>query len=626
MRKFTLFLAFLLIFLSTQSQAQDSNPDMHIPFSLGLYGGFNLNMHNPNLPDSIPLFDVPTNSLTGHVGAIALFPINNTFVISTRFGYNPVSAMLEKEVSGTQYQLEAKLSYFELSPILQFHNLLPMKPLYFLAGLEFGIPLQKSFVRNDIIATGVPETNVRMAVALGAGYMIQLSPKIYLSPEVSFRFPFNQVSPDADYSKWSIPQLRLGVNLTFSLESDEETPTKPKTYGLDVGIKEVRSYNNDGTTTPVKSVKVEDVQYSELYPFIPYVFLDEKTVEPQNENQVLRGKSQSGEFTIQKLEPDAVKINKSTLDIIGTRMQENPSSELTITGTNDGSKEKDSKDLALQRAIYAKDYLVENYSINPELINVRGSGLPAKPSSMNVEDGIAENRRVEFQSSNPELFKPILIEGENQRLAEPELLEFIPKIVTEDSITSWSLEISQADNMLRRNSGIGMPPPMQWAIRPNELTNKQIPIDYKLTVRTASGLEKTSTGSIPTEYLSTNRKHTEELPDRTISKYSLILFDFDKADVNPGDRDIIEKYILPSVKFNSTIKIYGYTDRIGEEKYNQELALKRATTVKEIIQSKMKDVKIDVFGVGESVPVYNNDSPVGRQLSRTVQVHVITPK
>jgi outer membrane protein OmpA-like peptidoglycan-associated protein len=54
--------------------------------------------------------------------------------------------------------------------------------------------------------------------------------------------------------------------------------------------------------------------------------------------------------------------------------------------------------------------------------------------------------------------------------------------------------------------------------------------------------------------------------------------------------------------------------------------LQRATNVKKFLESKLPDVKYEVYGVGEEVEIYNNDSPVGRQLSRTVQIYVITPK
>jgi outer membrane protein OmpA-like peptidoglycan-associated protein len=65
---------------------------------------------------------------------------------------------------------------------------------------------------------------------------------------------------------------------------------------------------------------------------------------------------------------------------------------------------------------------------------------------------------------------------------------------------------------------------------------------------------------------------------------------------------------------------------LGDADYNKKLALQRATNVRDFMQAKVKDAKYDVFGVGESVQIFDNKTTTGRQLSRTVQVYVITPK
>ncbi len=638
MRKLTILFLFIFVTFSVATLAQNATgkkaDNFKVPLSLGIYGGLNVNMHQPAFPDGLspdnPFFNENNTSYTGNLGLIGLFPIDDIFVMTGRIGYNPMSVELfSKNISYRNRKYDFGLGYLEVSPIMQFHNLLPVKPLYFLAGLEFGFPIDNDYRLTEngdgIDSNNIPSTNIRAALAIGVGYMFQISDKFYVTPELSFRFPITRVSAATNLTTWKASQLRLGVNLTYSLESDSKPEPQPAA-GIDLGFKEVRYYNPDGTTAPVQSVKVEDVQYSELYPFIPYIFLDKNTIEPQEDAQVMIGKTESGEFSIQRLEPDAMKINMSTLDVVGKRMETRPNADLTIVGTIDGASEKNSKDLALMRAVYAKDYLVENFDIDPKKITVKGGGLPQKPSSLRDPDGISENRRIEFYSNTPDLFKPILIQSENQRLAEPSLIEFVPYALSEDSIITWTMEITQSDRLLRRNKGLGLPPPMQWTIRPNELTNKQVPIDYKLTATTVNGVEKTVTGSIPIEYYSTNRKKTEDLPDRIVSKFSLILFDFDKSEISQADQKIIDEYIIPAVKYNSTIKIYGYTDRIGDDKYNQKLARRRAEAVRDYIKKKKKDVKLDVYGVGESVPIFNNDKAIGRQLSRTVQIHVITPK
>jgi outer membrane protein OmpA-like peptidoglycan-associated protein len=54
--------------------------------------------------------------------------------------------------------------------------------------------------------------------------------------------------------------------------------------------------------------------------------------------------------------------------------------------------------------------------------------------------------------------------------------------------------------------------------------------------------------------------------------------------------------------------------------------MKRAMNVMELLQSKNQSAKFESYGVGKNVEIYDNNTPVGRMLSRTVQVYVITPK
>ncbi|MDX9790933.1 MAG: OmpA family protein, partial [Candidatus Kapabacteria bacterium] len=143
---------------------------------------------------------------------------------------------------------------------------------------------------------------------------------------------------------------------------------------------------------------------------------------------------------------------------------------------------------------------------------------------------------------------------------------------------------------------------------------------------TANNKYASENGTLPVEYFSITRKKTEERADRTISKFSLMLFDFNSPDVSELDQRVILNSIIPEIKFNSTVQIYGYTDLIGDADYNKKLALQRANSVRDILQNKVKDAKYEVFGVGESVQIFDNKTAAGRQLSRTVQVYVITPK
>ncbi len=644
MKKLLISCLFILAFLSfnAASAQKDTEEDIDIPMAVGIYGGANFNIHSPDFlygGDSIrsPIpFDENKTSIGINIGAIFNYPFSNIFVLSGRIGYNAMGAKLETDYSlpsdtGTAL-IDASVPYLEISPVMQFHNLFPIKRLYLLGGLELGIPIAPGYdyerestalrtIDNNNLE--IPDANVRFAAALGAGYMINLTDKIMLSPEVSFRFPFTDVSSANEFESWNVPQLRMGVNLTFSLEKEREEPAPSE---LEVGFREVNYYDKSGGKHELKKITVEEVQYTELFPLLPYVFTAKNSPFPQADEQELAVEEEKGEFSMNSLQPDAVKINMHTIDIIGKRMSENKDAKLTITGTNDGLEEAEKEELSKKRAEFAKKYLVVNYGISPNRIVTRARDLPEVPSAPTNEEGKEENRRIEFSSNDRDILKPIMIEKERKSIADPNMIEIVPYAVSTDSIKHWDLQISQAGTILKKFNGSGKPEPQRWNIQPDELTASEIPVDYTFSAENVKGLSESESGSVPVEYYSISRKETEDMPDKTISKFSLTVFPFDKAEVSDHDRRIIEENVISAIKYNSTVQIYGYTDRIGEEDYNKKLAMKRAETVRDILKSKVKSAKYEVFGVGEKVKIFDNDSPIGRYLSRTVQIYVITPK
>lgn len=635
--------------------------------AIGVTGGLNINMNSPSFTypytlnyNNLQVVNLSSNfgdnktSMGFNAGLIGYIPINEMFTISPRVEYNSMYTTLKSDTKAAftylanplsfpaHQELKAKLAYLEISPLLQIHNLISSLPrLYFLAGPEFGVPMTKKYdYTYEIPALSankyafksdekIPDSKFRIALALGAGYMFKLGERWNLAAEASYRIPFTKVSTNDAFDKWNISQLRVGLNLTYSFlkkteKKEAAAPQHVSNINLSMGA--VNSVTRDGTRAKMNSIRVEDMKYSELFPFIPYVFCDENAAAPTPAYQNTTVTNEAGSFNISTLAPDAIEINKSTLAIIGQRMNQYENAHLTITGTKDSKKEKSNKDLSLERANYAKNILVTSFGIDSNRIKTVGGGLPTKASSSRVEDGIVENRRIEFSSDEPALFAPIVISGENQRIAQPDIVEFLPLVETQDSIAAWKLDLYQSGRLIKTLRGTGDPQSIEWNISPNDLTDKEMPVSYTLDVQDNYNGEKTITGSIPVEYISISKKKSEELADKTISKYSLILFDFDKSDISAADMQTIVDQIVPAVKYNSTVDIYGYTDRIGDDKYNQKLALKRAEAVQQVLKSKVPDAKFNTHGVGESVKIFDNDSPLGRQLSRTVQIFISTPR
>lgn len=601
-----------------------------LPTNIGIYGGLGLNFHSTYQPDQ-----TSEMGLGPFGGFIGNFPITEMFTISGRIGYFNLNGRLNQTISTIEStQLDAKLDYIEISPILQIHNVLD-NPLYFLAGLEIGVPLTAQY--DLTIKTPVGETTVtgqdienkatRIALAAGVGYTLELAKNVFLSPELSFRLPLTPVTTSTDRDKWNVSQLRLGLNLTFGLSKAEEPIQPIDNKVLNIGQPELSYYDDKMIPRPLTKINVEEVQYSELFPLLAYVFFPEGKAVPDETVQALGAQNMAGEFTIENLPPDAFKINTFTLDIIGKRLKENPTAVVTLTGTiNSKEQARGNTQLAQQRAEFAKNYLIANYGIAENRITIAKGGFPSKPSNKNDKDGDAENARVEISSKNFEILKPIVLFGDKERITNPNLINFKASVNTNDEVSRWKLTYKQSGQELEVFEGNSLPIEATWQVKPNQLASSNVPVDYFLTVETVSGLSRSINGSIPTDYFSFSRKKSENLPDKTISKFSLVLFDFDSPNVSDLDKQILDKNVVPAIGPNSTVQIYGYTDRIGDFDYNKNLATRRAEAVKNYLSTKVKNVKFETYGVGESVQIFDNNKTLGRQLSRTVQIYVITPK
>lgn len=626
---------------------------------IGAYGAAAFNFSNPN----VQVWQLPSNSnpMLGRyandsltfsdgspgfslvAGAIAMFPINRMWHVGGRVGIN----WLNSNSTYTQ-QVSADTTLFhdwsgstvnlELMPSVEVHDLFSV-PIYLLGGIEFGIPLSSSRSQttnldtNNItvvqeVTTGpdvVPNTSTRIALALGAGYTMALSKSMWLQPEVSYRIPLTNVSADASHSPWKIGQLRLGVNLTFGIGSDAP-PAQPESPRASARMDPPTATDASGRDYEVQSLAIEDVTYTEMFPLVPYVFYPENGTTPLADMQSTESKNEKGSFVPEKLDLDALEVNRNLLNVVGSRMQNIPHSTLTITGTTDGSKENSKGALGMQRAEWAKNYLVTSFGIEANRIAIRTTPTPAKASTTLEADGVEENRRAELTSNVPDILEPLVITADNQRVSTPDVIQFHPVVEGADSVGKWILSITQAGRPLRELSGAGTPRSITWPIKPNELSSAQVPVDYTFTATTGAGEQVEANGTLPVDYLSSVRKRTENLPDRTIDKYSLILFDFDNASLTADNQRILERMVLPSIKASSKVSIIGYTDRIGTDEHNKKLSVERSQTVMNFLKSRATDAKYSAVGVGESSEIYNNNVPTGRQLSRTVQVIVETKK
>lgn len=78
------------------------------------------------------------------------------------------------------------------------------------------------------------------------------------------------------------------------------------------------------------------------------------------------------------------------------------------------------------------------------------------------------------------------------------------------------------------------------------------------------------------------------------------------------------------LKKNVKIEIAGHTDDVGEDASNLKLSQKRAETVRKYLISKgISASRIVAKGYGETKPVADNSTEVGKQKNRRTEVHIL---
>ena len=108
-----------------------------------------------------------------------------------------------------------------------------------------------------------------------------------------------------------------------------------------------------------------------------------------------------------------------------------------------------------------------------------------------------------------------------------------------------------------------------------------------------------------------------------------VLFDFGKSNIRSDAAQTLKS--LAGVLNNAKVPaahIYGHTDSVSDEAFNQQLSEARANAVKNDLAKNGVTATLDATGYGESKPVAPNenadgsDNPAGRALNRRVEIFI----
>ena len=106
-----------------------------------------------------------------------------------------------------------------------------------------------------------------------------------------------------------------------------------------------------------------------------------------------------------------------------------------------------------------------------------------------------------------------------------------------------------------------------------------------------------------------------------------VLFATGRAELKPGAANNLNQLVSFLAKYPArTVEIEGHTDSVGGDDYNVGLSQRRAEAVRaHLVRQGVETGRITTLGAGEGSPVSSNDTAVGRQQNRRVEVIISNP-
>lgn len=641
--------------LSTQNPVQ-AQQTIEVKYTkpswyFGVAGGANFNFYRGSTQQLNTGFTSPAAFHDGN--GVGLFiaplleyrPADSRWGLMLQAGYDNRKGSFDQIVTPCDCpaDLSTNVSYITVEPSLRFA---PFKSNFYLyGGPRLAFNMDKSFTYqlgiNPAYPDQVPSPTVTgdlsdvkktiLSMQIGAGYDIPLSSdknktQFVLSPFVAFQPYFGQNPRSTE--TWNITTLRAGIALKMGQGHNIQESTDL------LKDPEVQFSVNSPSNVPGER------RMTEIFPLRNYVFFNVGSTEIPN-RYVLLNKDQVKDFKEDQLEVFAPKnlsdrskrqmiVYYNILNILGDRMQKNPSSTITLVG----SSEKGPEDgLALSESI--KTYLINVFTINPARITTKGQNKPNIPSeqpggTLELELLREGDRRVSIESTSPDL----LMEFQSGTDAQLKPVQIIPlqeapaeSYVTfnnkgaNEALSTWSLQLTDEQGKVQ---AFGPYTQEEVSIPGKSILGSRPEGDYKVKM-----IGQTKSGKIVEKETPVHMVLWTPAKMEEGTRYSII-YEFNKSKAISIYEKYINEVVTPKIPVGATVIIHGHTDIIGEEIHNQDLSLARANDVKNIIESGLSkssrnDVKFEVLGYGEdeNKSPFENKTPEERFYNRTVIIDII---
>ncbi|MHB1278136.1 MAG: OmpA family protein [Bacteroidia bacterium] len=638
--RYTLILTLILIGIAGTADAQTRQ---HPKWWFGVSGAANLNFYsgttqtlNNNVKAQTAFHD--GFGISPFASILAEYRPGPIWGLMLNLGYDGRGGKFDEVIApcNCASDLKTNLSYITFEPSLRiapFSN-----GFYIYVGGAASYALNKSFTFTQekkpeqtfsTVEGEFSEINSFVfGTHVGLGVDIPLSAKnsstqVNLSPFVSFHPYFGRAPRGIE--SWSLTTVRAGIAFKFGrVPETAANIVKPPVVVIPPVLKaDVEFAVMSPPVIPAKR------RVNETFPLRNYVFFNEGSTKIPN-RYVLLNKSEAAAFNEAQFENGEVKdpakrserqltVYHNILNILGKRMQTNPSATVLLIGSSAGEGEE----AGIAYANEIKKYLVDIYGISPTRITTEGRNLPIIPSEK--PGGVKElellkegDRRVDIVTS-PDLLLPLKVVA-----IEPDPVEsriaFTAEANEDVKVESWRLAIKDENGVIQ-NYG------------PFDSEKEYISGSTILGNRATSNFEVVMTAQMEdgTEVVKTSTLHlVREASPITEGLRFTILFDFDKPTTVLAYEKFLKEQVAPFVTANSTIIIHGHSDIIGGVQHNQYLSESRANGVKAILENAVNKrgihgVKYQVigFGANENAAPFENGLPEERFYNRTVIIDIV---
>lgn len=394
------------------------------------------------------------------------------------------------------------------------------------------------------------------------------------------------------------------------------------------GYRVIFNWKNPPTITVTEvpqTVTVTQTTVNEAFPLLTYVFFSENSASIPDRYTLL-SENDTDTFDYRALPPDAMSYYYNMLNIIGRRMQSIPQATITITGCNANTDtEQNNLDLSRRRADTVAAYLRRVWNIAPERIVVENRNLPSTPSRNSDEAARSENRRVEISSDTWDIIKPVVFKTTTYEGYGADTVSVVRGLVhADDGVRECEGRLFHDTTIIWKEAAHNIAAPeltLTWAhVFTHYAPTSGDTLTFVLRAVSRSGDTAAEHRSIVPIVTAAPGKVRS-----TRDKISLLLFDFNKAEINPYNVKIMKEFVYPNLKPTSTVVVKGYTDNVGNPEVNINLSEKRAVAVGTSVRSTVPIQQLNMHGLGEWSPMFSNILPEGRFYNRTVVVLIDSP-